>query len=179
MSTTSEIKLSAPDLGEAERKRVYNLFDNPLFIFEQGELRSFAADVCAYTGFKHAYPVASGTAAMHLAMIIASIERGDHVWSSSMTFMGGISPVALVGAIPSFVDLASDSWVIDCDLLEEELKQAANANILPKAIVSTDLYGQGCDMDRLCEICDRFGIILISDSAEGLGARYKDRHSGK
>jgi pyridoxal phosphate-dependent aminotransferase EpsN len=174
-----DIKLSAPDFRGNERQRVNRLFDDPLFLFQQTELKQFAEDICAYTGIQHGYPVASGTAAMHLAMIICGIERDDHVWSSSMTFMGGISPVTLVGAVPTFIDLSPDSWVIDCDLLEEELAKADARNALPKAIVSTDLYGQGCDMDRLTALCEQYGVILISDSAEGLGAHYKDRHAGK
>jgi pyridoxal phosphate-dependent aminotransferase EpsN len=173
------IKLSAPDFRNEERERINALFDNPLFLFEQNELRQFASDICEYTGIKYGYPVASGTAAMHLAMIICGIERGDHVWSSSMTFMGGISPVTLVGAVPTFIDLSPGSWVIDCDLLEEELAKADARNELPKAIVSTDLYGQGCDMDRLSALSERYGVAIISDSAEGLGAGYKDRHAGK
>ncbi len=175
----TEIKLSAPDFSTAERDRVFRLFDDPLFLFKQDQLREFAEDMCAYTGFEHAYPVASGTAAMHLAMIVTGIGPGDHVWSTSMTFMGGISPVTLVGAIPTFIDLDAKSWSIDCDLLEEELAKANRENRLPNAIVSTDLYGQASDMDRLVELCERYGVLLISDTAEALGARYKGRHAGK
>lgn len=174
-----EIKLSAPDFSDREREHVAALFDDPLFLLKPDTLNTFARAMCDVTGFAHAYPVSSGTTAMHLALVALGIGAGDEVWTTSMTFMGGVSPLTLVGARPVFVDIAPDSWTIDCDLLEEELAKAASENRLPKAIIPTDLYGQASDMDRLVAMAERYGLVLVSDSAEGLGARCRDRHAGK
>lgn len=185
----SRILLSAPDFSDVERASVNALFDRQVhdknalagqFLFERDRLDAFAAAVCDYTGFKHAYAVSSGTSAMHLAMIILDIGPGDEVWSTSMTFMGGISPVVLVGAVPVFFDLSRDDWAIDLDLVSNELEKASRANRLPKAIVSTDLYGQATDMKQLSGIAAAYGVPVISDSAEGLGAFFGDGvHAGK
>ena len=90
-----------------------------------------------------------------------------------MTFAGGIFPVLYQGATPVFFDLSPDSWTVDCDLLEQALEDANKANRLPRAIVPTDLYGQGVDLERLEEMCARFGVALVVDSAESLGGSHR------
>lgn len=172
------IFLSAPDISGRERELVNSVFDSN-YIAPAGEmLNQFEADMCAYTGAKYAVALSSGTAALHLALQIAGIGEGDEVWTSSMTFIGGASPIIYRRATPVFFDLAEDSWTIDCDLLEEELHKAASAGKLPKAIVPTDLYGQSCDIDRLVQLGNEFDVQIIIDSAEALGAKYNGRHAG-
>lgn len=171
--------LSSPDISGRERALVNAVFDSN-YVAPAGEmLCKFESDMCAYTGIGHAVALSSGTAALHLALHILELGPGDEVWTSSMTFMGGVSPIHFVGAVPVFFDLSPESWTFDCDLLEEELAAAKRRNALPKAIVSTDLYGQSCDLDRLLTLGGAYGVPVLTDSAEALGALYKGRHAGK
>lgn len=171
--------LSAPDISGRERELVSEAFDSNYVAPAGSMLNRFEADMVAYTGIGHAVALSSGTAALHLALLILEVGKSDEVWTSSMTFMGGASPIVYLGATPVFFDLSSDSWCIDCDLLEEALAKAARTGSLPKAIVSTDLYGQSCDLDRLIALGDEYGVAIVTDSAEALGALYHGRHAGK
>ncbi len=119
--------------------------------------------------------LSSGSAALHLALRIAGVEAGDEVWISSMTFAGGIFPVNYLNAKPRFFDLDPSTWTINVDVLSDELRRAAAVGRLPKAIVPTDLYGQSVDLGGLEALADRYGVRLIVDSAESLGAEYHGR----
>ena len=174
----SRIFLSAPDITGRERELITEVFDSN-YIAPIGEmLNRFEADMCKYTGFSHAVALSSGTAALHLALRIAGVGKGDEVWTTSMTFIGGASPIVFLGATPVFFDLSSKHWTIDPDLLESELKKADKKGKLPKVILPTDLYGQSCELDHLIKICDQYGVLLIVDSAEAVGAFYHGKHAG-
>lgn len=174
----SRIFLSAPDITGRERELVTEVFDSN-YIAPIGEmLNRFEADMCSYTGFSYAVALSSGTAALHLALQIAGVGKGDEVWTTSMTFIGGASPITFLGATPVFFDISAKHWTIDPDLLEEELQSASRNGKLPKVILPTDLYGQSCDLDRLIKICDQYGVTLVVDSAEAVGAFYHGRHAG-
>ena len=173
-----KIFLSAPDVTGRERELVTEVFDSNYVAPAGSMLGKFEEDMCKYTGFSHAVALSSGTAALHLALRIVGVVAGDEVWTTSMTFIGGASPITFLGATPVFFDISSDHWTIDPDLLEAELKQASKAGKLPKAILPTDLYGQSCDLDRITKLCDQYGVALVLDSAEAVGAFYKGRHAG-
>ena len=104
-----------------------------------------------------------------------SIEPGETpiVLASTLTFIGGVTPIVFQGATPVFIDADRVSWNMDPDLLEEELERCAKAGKLPKAVVPTDLYGQCCDYKRILEICGEYGVPVVADAAEALGAEYK------
>jgi pyridoxal phosphate-dependent aminotransferase EpsN len=139
------------------------------------QLDEFEAIVSNYLGGDlHCVGLSSGSAALHLALRIAGVGMGDEVWISSMTFAGGIFPVSYLGAIPRFFDLDPKSWTINTNLLAEQLEAAKRGNRLPKAIVPTDLYGQSVDLNELEQMCADFDIKLVVDSAESLGASYKN-----
>ncbi|WP_297756739.1 aminotransferase class I/II-fold pyridoxal phosphate-dependent enzyme [uncultured Shimia sp.] len=139
------------------------------------QLDAFEAAVADYLGEDlHCVGLSSGSAALHLALRIAGVGPGDEVWISSMTFAGGIFPVNYLGATPRFFDLDPTSWTIDTTRLAEELARADAENRLPKAIVPTDLYGQSADLDPLEALAAQYGVRLIVDSAESLGASYKN-----
>ena len=174
----SRIFLSAPDITGRERELITEVFDSNYIAPIGAMLNRFEDDMCQYTGFKHSVALASGTAALHLALRISGVSEGDEVWTTSMTFIGGCSPITFLGATPVFFDISSEHWTIDPDLLEEELRKAAKINKLPKVILPTDLYGQSCDLDRLIKICNQYEVTLIVDSAEAVGAFYKGRHAG-
>ncbi|MGS4948166.1 DegT/DnrJ/EryC1/StrS family aminotransferase [Meridianimarinicoccus sp. RP-17] len=166
------IYLSRPHMSGAERRYVDAAFESNFIAPLGPQLDAFEASVSDYLGGEHhCVGLASGSAALHLALRIAGVERGDRVWISSMTFAGGIFPVLYMNAHPIFFDLSPDSWTLDCNLIEERMEAASKDGALPKAVLPTDLYGQSVDIDRLEAICARHGVALILDSAESLGAQ--------
>lgn len=141
-------------------------------------LDAFERELAACVGVEHCVAVASGTAALHLALRILGIGPGDRVWAPSLTFMGGISPIAFQGATPVFFD-SDERCLIDLDLVEAELPRAAARGEAPKALIVTDLYGIPVDMARARKLCERFGVTLIADAAESLGSRLAGIAAGK
>jgi len=172
------IFISPPDISGRERELVTEVFDSNYIAPVGAMLTKFEDDMCKYTGFAHAVALASGTAALHLALRVVGVEEGDEVWTTAMTFIGGVSPITYVGATPVFFDVSSEHWTIDPELLEVELKKASSVGKLPKVIMPTDIYGQSCDLDRILGLCNEYGVILVTDSAEAVGAFYKGRHAG-
>ncbi|MFU8857679.1 MAG: DegT/DnrJ/EryC1/StrS family aminotransferase, partial [Deferrisomatales bacterium] len=103
---------------------------------------------------------------------------GDEVITSTLTFIGSVTPATFQGAEPVFVDADRATWNLDPSLLAEELDACRRRGRLPKTVVPTDLYGQCCDLDRILEVCAPYGIPVVTDSAEAVGATYKGRHAG-
>ena len=167
------IFLSRPHMSGHEEQRVAEAFASNFVAPLGPQLDAFETKVTEYLcADVHCVGLSSGSAALHLALRIAGVGRGDEVWISSMTFAGGIFPVNYLGAKPRFFDLSPESWTIDTDLLANELAKAAKENRLPKAIVPTDLYGQSVALDTLEVLAAQYDIRLILDSAESLGASY-------
>lgn len=134
---------------------------------------------CEATGFGHATAVTSGTAALHLLMRGLGVGAGDEVWVSTLTFIGGASPILYQGATPVFFDVAPGTWLLDAGLLAEEMTAAARRGRLPRAVVAVDLYGHCVDLDAIRAICDPHGVPVVIDAAESMGAIYKGRHAGR
>jgi pyridoxal phosphate-dependent aminotransferase EpsN len=169
------IYLSRPHMSGNEERRVAEAFASNFVAPLGPQLDAFEASVSDYLEADvHCVGLSSGSAALHLALRIAGVGAVDEVWISSMTFAGGIFPVNYLGATPRFFDLDPASWTIDTAQLAEELAKAAAENRLPKAIVPTDLYGQSADLDPLEALAAQYGVRLIVDSAESLGASYKN-----
>lgn len=167
------IYLSRPHMSGHEEPRVAEAFASNFVAPLGPQLDAFEAKLTEYLAADvHCVGLSSGSAALHLALRIAGVGRGDEVWISSMTFAGGIFPVNYLGAKARFFDLSPESWTIDTDLLAEELRKASRENRLPKAIVPTDLYGQSVALDTLEALAAKYDIRLILDSAESLGADY-------
>lgn len=142
------------------------------------QLTAFERRFAELTGFPHVVAVASGTAAMHLALRHLGVGPGDVVLASSLTFIGSVSPITMQGATPVFIDSDEATWNMDPALLEEEVAYWTDRGIVPKAIIPTDLYGQPCDYDRILAIARPHGIPVVADTAESLGATYKGRSTG-
>jgi pyridoxal phosphate-dependent aminotransferase EpsN len=142
------------------------------------DLDAFEQEFAAKVGAGHATAVSSGTAALHLALIVAGIGPGDDVLCSTLTFVASANPIRYVGANPVFIDSEAGSWNLDPDLLETYLAERASSNRLPRALVLVHLYGQSADVGRIKAICDRHGVILIEDAAEALGATYQGKSPG-
>lgn len=169
------IYLSRPHMSGHEEQRVAEAFASNFVAPLGPQLDAFETSVRDYLGADvHCVGLSSGSAALHLALRIGGVGPGDEVWISSMTFAGGIFPVNYLGARPRFFDLDPTSWTIDTGRLADELAKAAAENRLPKAIVPTDLYGQSADLDALEGLAAQYGVRLIVDSAESLGATYKN-----
>jgi len=172
------IFLSPPDMSGDEIKLIQEVFDSNYIAPVGPMLKRFEEDFCEYTGFKSACAVSSGTAAIHLALLLLGVKRDDFVISATLTFIGGVYPILYQGAIPRFIDCDS-SFTMDPKILEEELEELKRINKLPKAVILTDLYGRCCDMKNLLSICERYNIPTITDACESLGSMVYNKHSGK
>ena len=168
------IWLSRPHMSGREKAYVDQAFASNFIAPLGPQLDAFEASAAQFIGEDvHCVGLSSGSAALHLALRLVGVEAGDEVWISSMTFAGGIFPVLYMGATPVFFDLDPASWTVDVALLAEALAGAAKIGKLPKAIVPTDLYGQSVDLDPLEALAAEYGVKLVVDSAESLGAAYK------
>jgi dTDP-4-amino-4,6-dideoxygalactose transaminase len=139
---------------------------------------AFEEELARLTGVGHVAALSSGTAALHLALCLSGIGRGDEVWGATMTFIGGVAPILYAGAIPVFLDINPDDFLIDLDLLEQELHAARGGGRSPKVVITTDLYGHVVDGARVQRLRDEFGFIWISDAAEAVGAYRDGQHAG-
>ena len=142
------------------------------------DLDAFESELAARAGVEHAVALSSGTAALHLSLLLAGVGAGAEVLVPSFTFVATAAAVTYVGATPVFVDCSPSTWNIDPDLVAEELSARARSGRLPAAVVTVDLYGQAADYDPLLALCDSYGLPLIEDSAEALGATYRGAPAG-
>jgi len=139
---------------------------------------AFEREFAALVGSQHAAALSSGTAALHLALILAGVGSGDEVLVSSLTFSASVNPIVYLGGRPVFIDSEPTSWNMDPALLAETIERKARQGKLPKAVIPVHLYGQSADMAPILEICGRYEIPVIEDAAEALGATYKGRAPG-
>jgi dTDP-4-amino-4,6-dideoxygalactose transaminase len=187
MKRTKRIFLSPPHMGGDELRFVREAFDSNYIAPLGPMVDAFEREFAEKLGIPHAAALSSGTAAMHLAMRLLGVGQGDEVIASTLTFIGSVTPAVFQGADLTFVDCDRTSWNMDPDLLAEELDTCEKRGLLPKAVVPTDLYGQCCQLQRIVEICERYGVPVICDSAEALGAKYNPQitqitqmvHAGK
>lgn len=132
----------------------------------------FEEEFRKYLGTDHAIATSSCTGALHMGMAALGIGRGDEVILADTNWIATVAPVVHLGATPVFVDILEESWCIDPDLAEKAITERT------KAIIATHLYGNLCDMDRLLEIGERYGIAIIEDSAEAIGSEYYGKRAG-
>ena len=129
-------------------------------------------------GAAHAVAVNSGTAALHLALKLVGVGPGDEVFVSTFTFAASVNPIVYLGATPVLIDSETVSWNMDPALLAEALNERARRGRLPKAVVVVHLYGQSADLAAILAACTQYGVPLIEDAAESLGATYNGRSPG-
>ncbi len=168
------IYLSPPHLGEREKMFVEQAFQSNWIAPLGPNVDAFEAEFADYIGVNHALALCSGTAAMHLALLVLGIGKGDRVLVSNLTFVASVNPIMYVGAEPVLIDCEKESWNMDPNLLEDALSDGEKEGNLPKAVVVVHLYGQSANMAEIIQICDRFGVPIIEDAAEALGARLHD-----
>lgn len=173
-----QILLSTPHMGLWEREFVDEAFKTNWIAPLGPNVNAFESEVADYVGVRHAAALVSGTAAIHLALIILGVQRGDTVFCSSLTFAASANPIVYQGAEPVFIDSEPESWNMSPRALEKAFAHAAAHGKMPKAVIVVNLYGQSADMDPIVEICSKYGVPIVEDAAESLGARYKGRASG-
>lgn len=176
--TMSRIYLSPPHMSGREEAYVADAFASNWVAPLGPHVDAFERELAAAVGARHAVALSSGTAALHLALLLAGVGRGDTVFVSTLTFSASVNPIVYLGGRPVFVDSEPGSWNLDPALLEEALEDAARAGRLPKAVVVVHLYGQSADLDPILAACARFGVAVVEDAAEALGATYRGRAPG-
>jgi pyridoxal phosphate-dependent aminotransferase EpsN len=139
---------------------------------------AFERELAEYVGIRGAVALSSGTAAIHLALRLLDIGLGDMVFCSTLTFVASANPVLYQGAEPVFIDSEPESWNMSPASLKRAFNDAKKEGKLPKAVIVVNLYGQSADMDPILEICNSYGVPIIEDAAESLGATYKGKASG-
>ena len=174
----SRLYLSPPDVSPEDRASLIAAFDSGWIAPVGPDVNAFETELAAATGRAHACALSSGTAALHLALVMLGVERGDRVLVSTLTFVASANAVRYVGAEPVFIDSELKSWNMDPDLLAEELAVSAKAGKLPKAVIVVDIYGQCADYNRIETICAEYQVPIIEDAAESLGATYAGRPAG-
>lgn len=175
---TQRIWLSSPHLGEEETAFVEEAFRTNWIAPLGPHVDAFERELAAEVGVGHAAALSSGTAAIHLALKLLSVQPGDTVFCSSLTFVGSCNPILYCGAQPVFIDSEPATWNMSPAALERAFAWAKAQGRLPRCVVIVNLYGQSADMDALLPICERYGVPVLEDAAESLGARYKGRASG-
>jgi len=175
---TQRIWLSSPHLGDEEIAFVDDAFRTNWIAPLGPHVDAFERELAVHVGVGHAAALSSGTAAIHLGLLLLGVQPGDSVFCSSLTFVGSCNPILYCGAQPVFIDSEPDTWNMSPHALERAFVWAQQQGRLPKCVVLVNLYGQSADMDALLPICERFGVPVLEDAAESLGARYKGRASG-
>lgn len=173
----SKILLSVPHMSGRERLYANEAFDLNWVSTVGPNLTAFEADFTRKLGLPSVC-LASGTAAIHLGLRLLGVGPGDEVFCSTLTFAASANPIRYLGATPVFIDSDARTWNMDPDLLARALKDRASRNNLPRAIVVVHLYGQCADMDPILEVANAFGVPVLEDAAEALGATYKGRPAG-
>lgn len=178
MDKVARIYLSPPHMSGYEEEFVAEAFRSNWIAPLGPMVDAFEGEFCKYIGVQHATALSSGTAALHLAMLALAINAGDEVLCATLTFSASANAITYVGAQPVFIDCDRTTWNIDPDLLDEELAACAERGRRPRAVMAVDLYGQCADYGRIEDICRRYEMPLVEDSAEALGATCNGKKAG-
>ena len=190
-----KIYLCSPHMGGGEMKYVKEAFDSNWVAPLGPNVDAFERELCAATGAKHVAALSSGTAAIHLSLIMLGVGPGDYVIGTSFTFSATVNPIAYLGATPVLVDSEPGTWNMDPELLEEAIlglksgvlrsggpavlpSKGNGEGKLPKAIVVAHLYGMPARMKEIMAVADKYGIPVVEDAAEALGSEYMGRRVG-
>lgn len=173
------IWLSSPHMGGKEQVFVNEAFKTNWVAPLGPNVNGFEQDIADYLseGVEVA-ALSSGTAALHLALIITGVEKGDEVICQSMTFSASANPIVYQGAVPVFIDSEPDTWNMSPYWLEEAIKDRMAKGKKPKAIIPVHLYGMPAKMEDILRVAKNYEIPVIEDAAEALGSVYQDRKMG-
>ena len=192
MDNNPQIPMSSPDITDAERQAVADVLQTTNLSMGS-RIVAFEATIQKYSGIKHAISVNSGTAGLHLCVRAADIGPGDLVITTPFSFVASSNVLLFEQAIPIFIDIDPMTGNIDTDMVAEAVKDlttggASQGRWLPrkgagkvsqlKGILPVDVFGQPADLDPICAVADEYGLKVIEDSCEALGAEYKGRNAG-
>lgn len=180
MTSNSRIWLSLAQMGGGEMRYIQEAFDSNWVVPLGPNVDGFEADLAAFIGAdKSVAALSSGTAALHLALVLLGVKAGDEVICQSFTFSASANPICYLGAKPVFVDSELETWNMSPAALEEAiLARQAATGVLPKAIIAVDLYGMPAKWREIQAIAAQYGIPVIEDAAEALGSCYAGRACG-
>lgn len=173
-----QVLLSTPHMGDSEMEFVVEAFRTNWIAPLGPNVDAFEREIAERVGAEHAVALSSGTAAIHLALRLLDVGPGDLVFCSTLTFAASVYPIIYQGGEPVLIDSEPDSWNMSPTALERAFEWAQREGRVPKAVIVVCLYGQSADMDPLIALCERYGVPIIEDSAESLGATYKGKASG-
>jgi len=165
-------------MSSVERSSLLGAFDSNWIASVGPDLGAFEAALGEWCERPHVVALSSGTAALHLALVLVGTGPGDEVLVPSFTFVATANAVSHAGARPVFVDSSATDWNMDPDLVAETLRDRAKTNRLPRAVVAVDLYGQCADYERLGQVCGEYDVPLIADAAESLGSMRDGQQAG-
>lgn len=169
-----KVWLSSPTMHGEELAYVKEAYDTNWMSTVGANLNELERLVCEKTGCGYAVALASGTAALHLAVKLAGVKRGDKVFCSDMTFDATVNPVVYEGGVPVFIDTEYDTWNMDPAALEKAFALYPEV----RAVVFAHLYGTPAKVDEIRKICDAHGAVIVEDAAESFGAAYKGQQTG-
>ncbi|MHA4737472.1 aminotransferase class I/II-fold pyridoxal phosphate-dependent enzyme [Dyadobacter sp. MSC1_007] len=173
-----KIYLSPPHMSGREMKYIQEAFDSNWIAPVGPNIDAFEEELCHYTGSKYALAMSSGTAAIHLALKVLGVEKGDIVLCQALTFVATANPIMYVGATPAFIGSEPVTWNMCPEALEDAIRHYVRFNKKPKAIIVVHLYGMPAMLDEIMFLCKKYDIPLIEDAAEALGSEYKGRKVG-
>jgi len=174
-----KIWLSSPHMGGTELSYIHEAFDTNWVAPLGPNVDNFEKDITAYLKEDvHVAALSSGTAALHLALVLAGVQAGDEVICQSMTFSASANPIAYLGAIPVFIDSEAETMNISPALLEQAIQDRIAKGKTPKAIIPVHLYGMPAKINEIQAIADKYGIAVIEDAAEALGSYVDGKMCG-
>lgn len=174
-----KIWLSSPHMGGTEQKYIQEAFDGNWVAPLGPNVTGFENDLVNFLGDNvQVAALSSGTAALHLGLILLGVKAGDEVICQSMTFSASANPIVYLGAAPVFIDSELDTWNMCPIALEEAIQDRIAKGKKPKAIIPVHLYGMPAKMDEILAIANRYEIPILEDSAEALGSSYKGQKCG-
>jgi dTDP-4-amino-4,6-dideoxygalactose transaminase len=173
-----KIWLASPHMGKGEGKFVKEAFDTNWIAPIGPHINTFENNLSAISNGNNVAALSSGTASIHLALILSGVKRNDNVICSSFTFSASANPIKYLGANPIFIDSEPISWNMCPELLEKSIVEGIENNKKPKAIILVHLYGMPAKMDEIMKISNQYDIPLIEDAAEALGSTYKNQPLG-
>lgn len=168
------IYLSSPTMHGEEQKFVQEAFDTNWVAPLGPNVNAFEQEIAAYTGCGHAAALSAGTAAIHMALKLLHVERGDVVFVSDLTFSASCNPITYENGTPVFIDSEPDTW----NMSPQALRRAFEKYPHPKAVICVHLYGTPAKLDEIMAICEEHQVPLVEDAAESLGSTYRGRHTG-
>ena len=174
----AQILLSTPHMGEVEKHYVEEAFKTNWIAPLGPNVDAFERELAELVGIGHAAALSSGTAGIHLGLRLFGVGPGDKVFCSTLTFAASANPIVYQGAEPVFIDSDHESWNMSPQALQRAFETARREGWMPKAVIIVCLYGQSADMDPLLDLCNQYGVPVLEDAAESLGATYKGRASG-